>query len=75
MKNIITGWATTIIGFLLMLAGIADYLHIFVIPAPDGVSEMAQVTTTFIVGLALFLVPSSFLEKRLKKIISKKADV
>lgn len=74
MKNLITGWVTTILGLIIMVAACLDFFGVIVIPAPEGVTEMHQVGLAFIVGFALFLIPKSFFEDTLKKIITKKTD-
>jgi len=74
MKNIITGYVTSLVGLVIMLIAICDFFGFVHIPAPEGISEYTQVCTAFIVGLVLLLLPASFIEDTLKKIISKKTS-
>ena len=74
MKNILTGWVTTILGLVIMITAIFDFFGVLAIPAPVGMTELQQVFYAFIVGFALFLLPRSYFEEVLKGIIKKKSD-
>lgn len=74
MKNIIQGWSTTIIGVILSLSALGDFLGFVTVPAPEGLTKWHQIIIAFAVGLALILLPPSFIEETLKKIIGKGSD-
>jgi len=74
MKNIITGWGTTLIGIIIIALAICDYFGVCSFPAPDGIGEDTQVKTAFIVGFILFLVPQSKIEKWLTNLLKNKTD-
>ncbi len=74
MKNAITGWGTTLIGLAIMIAATLDFFGIISVPAPEGMTEMNQVTVAFVVGLILFIMPKTFLEDAIKKVVDKKVS-
>lgn len=74
MKNFKTGWITTLIGVLLIAFALLDFFGIIPVPAPEGLTPWKQIMVAFMVGMALLLLPASFLEEKLKDIVSKKTD-
>jgi len=73
MQNIIKGWITSLLGLCIMIATCVYFFGLVDFPHPDNVPKDTQIAIAFAVGLALFLVPSTFIEERLKKYIDKKA--
>lgn len=71
MKNIIAGYITTLIGFLIMLLSIAQFYGFVNFPTPEQLSPKWQIIIGFLTGITLFLVPSTVIEKRLKKLLKK----
>lgn len=68
MKNIITGWITSIFGLAIM---IADGLYLFgyiEMPAPESVPKWVQIVVPFLVGFILFRMPET-LEKYVVQIL------
>lgn len=64
MKNIITGWITTILGLAIM---VADGLYFFgIVNLPNIDRKPIEVAVAFVVGLILFLVPAGKLESILE---------
>jgi hypothetical protein len=60
MKNVITGWITSILGLLIM---VVDSLYFFgIIDLPNINHKPIEVGFAFLVGLILFLVPAGKLE-------------
>lgn len=73
-RNIVTGWATTLIGLALMVLSILHFYGIVYLPAPAGISAEWQLSAGFIIGLILFLLPRGVIEAALTKILNKKAE-
>lgn len=65
MKNIVKGWFTTVLGLVIMVMAALDFYHIVPVPAPEGVTETQQVLYAFLIGVFLFLVPRSKIERLL----------
>lgn len=74
MKNILTGWVTTLIGLALMVLSILHFYGFVYLPAPVGISAEWQLTVGFVVGLVLFLLPRGKIEETLIKLISDKTE-
>lgn len=74
MKNFLTGWATTILGVAILITATLDFFGFITVVKLEGISKIAQVGIAFGGGLALFLVPSTFIEEKLKQIINRKID-
>ena len=74
MNNVKTGWVTTVLGLIIMIVACLDFFGVLDIPAPQGITEMYQVSIAFVVGLVLFIMPKSFLETTITKVVNKKVD-
>lgn len=74
MKNLIQGWATTIIGLTLMVLSILHFYGFVSLPAPEGITPEWQLTAGFTVGLILFLIPKGKIEQFLSNFLNKKSN-
>lgn len=74
MKNIIKGYITSIIGLIIMVADALYFFGAVDFPSPDYTPKALEVGIAFLVGLTLFLLPSTLLEEFLSRLINKKID-
>jgi hypothetical protein len=61
MKNIITGYVTTALGFVIMVLDILFYFGIVKFPEAMPANKPLEVLLAFILGLALFIMPKTWL--------------
>lgn len=74
MNNIFKGYVTSALGFIIMICVMLHFFGIVVFPNPTSISKNSECIIAFLVGLALFLVPSTKIEEYLEKVINKKVD-
>jgi hypothetical protein len=74
MKNIFTGWFTTILGIVIILLSLLKFYGIIDLPTPAGVTAEWQIRIGFLTGLVLFLIPATTLEDFFKKLLAKKTE-
>jgi membrane protein CcdC involved in cytochrome C biogenesis len=68
MNNVIKGWITTIVGLGIMVVDVLYFFGFIQLPKPSFVPTPVAVLIAFIVGIVLFLVPHSRIEKALEEI-------
>lgn len=71
MKNSIKGWVTSIIGLIIMLADVVYFFGFYDFPSPAFTPKSLELGFAFVVGLGLFLMPRTFLEKKVEDVINK----
>lgn len=72
MKNVIKGWVTSIFGLVIM---IVDGLFFFgIIDLPEAMPEgkPLEALIAFLIGLALFVMPSTWIEEKINDLYNKK---
>lgn len=74
MKNIIKGWATTIIGLAIIVIDILYFFGLIKLPASGLIDKPYEAAFALIVGLILLLVDETWIEEQLKDYIKKKKD-
>jgi hypothetical protein len=74
MKNVIKGWITSLFGLAVMITDALYFFGIISLPNPSNVPQPLQIGIAFLAGLGLFLLPSTWIEEKLKGYISKKAE-
>jgi hypothetical protein len=72
MKNIITGYVTTALGFVIMVLDILFYFGIVKFPEAMPANKPLEVLLAFILGLALFIMPKTWLEEKINDLYNKK---
>ena len=70
IKNIITGWITTLLGLALIAITVADFYGWVTLPDPGFITKATQLKVAFIVGLYLFIVAPGTIEKTLTGFIN-----
>ncbi len=72
--NIIKGWATTIIGLVIIGLTICEFYGLIPLPHISSVPKPIEQGVAFLIGLTLLLVEPGWIEDTLKKIINKQQD-
>ena len=70
MKNLITGWFTTLLGVFIMVMVFLIYFDIFRVL--DRTYTDTEAISAFIIGYVLTNMPPSWIEEQIKKYIEKK---
>lgn len=74
MKNVIKGWITSILGLAIMIADGLYFFGVIHLPEPHFVPKPLEIGIAFLAGLTLFMLPSTWIEEKLKGYISKKTE-
>lgn len=72
--NLIKGWVTSIIGFIIMVADVLFFFGVINLPEPNFIPKPIEVGVAFLVGLALFVMPKTKIEEFLSRFINKIID-
>jgi hypothetical protein len=71
MKNLIKGWVTSLFGLAIMIADALYFFGVVNLPEPHFVPKSAELAIAFVVGLMLFMMPSTWIEGRLNDLWNK----
>jgi hypothetical protein len=71
MKNTFKGYVTSTIGLIIMIADIIYFFGFVDFPSPDFTPKTIELGVAFIIGLGLFLMPRTFLEKKVEDVVNK----
>lgn len=74
MNNLVKGWVTSVFGLLVMIIDVLYFFGIIQLPSPENKMEPYHVFVAFVIGLALFSLPSTWIEDTLKGWIKKKTE-
>lgn len=69
--NIIKGWFTTIIGIIGFGVVLAHWTGFFVLPNPKALDTDTEAISALIVCLAFALMPSGYIEEKIKVLFEK----
>lgn len=67
----IKGYITSIIGLIIIVCDILYFFGIYTFPNPAFTPKAFELGFAFLVGLALLLMPRTFLEKKVEDTINK----
>lgn len=74
MNNILKGWITSIIGLSLMVGTGLHFFGVYKFDHPDKISEPVALCISFVVGMAMFFIPSTKLEEIVEGLVKRKSD-
>jgi uncharacterized membrane protein YhaH (DUF805 family) len=72
MKNVIKGWVTSFFGLAVMVLDALFYFGVIKLPEAMPSQKPIEVLIAFLVGLALFVMPSTWIEEKINDIYNKK---
>jgi len=70
--NVIKGYISSLLGLGIMIGTFLYFFGFVQLPHPDAMPKDIQIGVSFGIGLALFLVPSTYIEKKIEQYIEKK---
>lgn len=71
-ENIVKNKITTGLGLIILTLSILDFYSIIDVEAPEGMSKTTQLIGGFVIGLALFVMPDTWIKSMISKFTGKK---